>query len=88
MYSHSTPALKYDPLKQVVLELVKLGVDFAKLPGCGTYSPGLFAKFPSKKDLAGKMPPQVIPMVEVERVVRLDVKAEVKSSVSDSLFKL
>ena len=77
----STPTLKRGVLNQVLSELVKLGVDIAKLPGCSAYSPGLFAKYPSKVDLEGKMPPSVIPMVDV-------VVSKVAMKSSDAIFGL
>lgn len=73
-----TPTLKRGVLNQVLSELVKMHVDIAKLPGCGTYSAGLFTKYPSKKDLLNKFPPRGIPMLDV--VIK---KAEVRLGAGD-----
>jgi hypothetical protein len=65
-----TPTLKRGVLNQIAVALIKLHVDFAKLPGCGTYTPALFKlsrpTYPSKTHLEGSVPPVSIPMLDVE----------------------
>lgn len=72
-WPHST--LKRGVLNQVVEELKILKVDLVKLPGFGTYSPGMFSvstTYPSKVHLEGLNPPSDVPMLKAP------VKANIK----------